>query len=150
MCGAVALRGDWHAYCPAVPRESLSSKSYETAGKGTAVKFLERFWFSCGHCQECHCCPVTEAAENGQLELGPLSKGLPLVVSASAVFLLPLTLAILLAWLFGSGAQLLESVHPALAQAAGAVVGFLAGVGLAKLIVTVVLRMCETTEDPGS
>ena len=108
------------------------------------MKFLERFWFSCNHCHEGHGCPVAEHAdpETGKFEM-PI-QGAPLVGTVFLVFLLPLAVAIVGAslvgrWLVDPSEQSLRLWQPA-----GALVGFLVGVALAKLVFWTCRRYSRT------
>ena len=98
------------------------------------MKFLERFWFGCGHCHGGAGCPVAENVDPETGELRVTVHGPALVGIVILVFIVPLATAIIGAylgglWLSGPTETLLW-----LWQLAGAIVGFLAGVGLARLV----------------
>lgn len=97
------------------------------------MKFLERFWFGCGHCHGPEGCPWVEAAGCTSPDaFGASGRGL--VLCALAVFILPLASAIAGAHLVGRWCVGLADGSIAAGQAAGIVVGFLVGVGVAKVV----------------
>ncbi len=92
------------------------------------MKWLERFWFGCGHCHGADSCPVARAAESDSARGG-------LAGAAVVVFLMPLVFAIVGAWLAGG-----RPVEGTLAvssgwQMVGATVGLAAGVVMARWLV---------------
>lgn len=95
------------------------------------MKFLERFWFGCGHCHTGEGCPINDYVdEHGNLPETP--HGLRLCAIMLLVFILPLLTAI-------GGACLADYVIPPLGepwqdfeQVGGAIVGFFVGVALAR------------------
>jgi hypothetical protein len=98
------------------------------------MRFLERFWSGCGHCHDGRDCPLATDAAPQTFGTREYDHGPALVGAVLLVFILPLATAIggaFLAgrWLAGPAPQLLG-----LWQTGGAIVGFSAGVGLAKLV----------------
>ncbi len=101
------------------------------------MKWLERFWFGCGHCHG-GSCPLADAASES--EASPAGRGAPLAASCLAVFVLPLALAICGAWALGRCAAEFALMPQAAGQALGAVTGLAAGIALAKLMTQWILR----------
>lgn len=101
------------------------------------MRFLERFWFGCGHCHDGRGCPVADQIDPDTGELRGALRGGKLVAVVIMVFLVPLAMAVLGAYLseawWANGSRL----APATWQLLGAVGGFFAGVGLAKLVLWV-------------
>lgn len=99
------------------------------------MKFLERFWFGCGHCHGGEGCPIIDdGCDPTALEKRELGHGLGLVLTVILVFILPLGTAIIGAMLAD---QWIPQAGPALAgtvQIGGSVIGFFVGVGLARLV----------------
>jgi hypothetical protein len=105
--------------------------------------FLERFWLGCGHCHDGRECPLATDAAPRTFGTGEYRHGLGLVGAVLLAFILPLVTAIggaFLAgrWLAGPVQQLLG-----VWQTGGAIVGFVAGVGLAKLVFWVRRRLTD-------
>jgi hypothetical protein len=98
------------------------------------MKFLERFWFGCGHCHDGRGCPVAEHADPNTGEIGFRVPGVSLVGAAVLVFLVPLASAILGAFYAGRLAATEQVGLLGLWQVGGAVVGFLGGVAVAKCV----------------
>jgi divalent metal cation (Fe/Co/Zn/Cd) transporter len=98
------------------------------------MKFLERFWFGCGHCHGGDGCPVMDDIDPEALERHEYGHGPTLVLAVILVFILPLATAIGGAYLAGHySAGPTQSAQP-LWQVAGAVAGFFVGVALARLV----------------
>ncbi len=104
------------------------------------MKFLERFWFGCGHCHTGNGCPVMDNPE--ALERHELTHGGALVGTAVLVFLLPLAAAIGGAFAITRWWSAPTEFLAGLGQAAGAVAGFFVGVGLARLVMWIRQRNC--------
>ncbi|HPM23848.1 MAG TPA: hypothetical protein PLP66_08065 [Phycisphaerae bacterium] len=104
------------------------------------MKMLERFWFGCGHCHSGEGCPFAAEAESGSATPATGEAGLPIPISAGAVFLIPLAGAILGAYVCGelsaAGAATLS-----VWQFAGGAAGFVAGAVLAKLALAGICRL---------
>ena len=121
------------------------------------MKFLERFWYGCGHCHGAEqgdgpaSCPLMQDAQVNRW-LDPegrrFSQGGALVLAATTVFLLPLATAI--GGAFVGGRYLAPASHtPVWAwQAIGMVAGLALGVGLAKLVLWL-LRPRESVSGGG-
>ncbi len=97
------------------------------------MKWLERFWFGCGHCRGVEACPVARAVESAQS--GPAGSGAGLVGAAVVVFLMPLVFAIAGAWLVGGRAAQDSHAVSSGWQFVGAVAGLAAGVVTARWLV---------------
>lgn len=101
------------------------------------MKFLERFWFGCRHCHDGQGCPVADHVDPDTGELRGALRGGKLVAVVVLVFIVPLATAVLGAYLseawWANGSRL----APATWQLLGALGGFFAGVGLAKLVLWV-------------
>ncbi len=97
------------------------------------MKFLERFWRGCGHCHDGRECPLATEFEQRTLGNGEYDHGSALVGAVLLVFILPLATAI--GGAYASGRYLADAEGHSLGwwQAGGAIVGFFAGVGLARL-----------------
>lgn len=98
------------------------------------MRFLERFWFGCGHCHGEGGCPILEEAGLDPAETGEVRRGAPLVGTALLVFILPLITAVIGAYLAGRYGTGATAAWLGYWQVAGAVVGFFAGVGLARFV----------------
>lgn len=111
------------------------------------MKFLERFWFGCGHCHEGHGCPVAEHAdpETGQVNMH--IEGLSIPVAVLLVFVLPPAMAILGAHLVNRWYSELSGSALDWAQCGGAVAGFFFGVVLAQLTVWILRRFASASGD---
>ena len=99
------------------------------------MKWLERFWFGCGHCHGVDACPVARAAESESARSGPASRGAGLVGAAVVVFLMPLVFAIAGAWLAGGRPAGKSFAVSAGWQRAGAAIGLVVGVVTARWLV---------------
>jgi hypothetical protein len=99
------------------------------------MKWLERFWFGCGHCHGVDACPVARAAESESARSGPASRGAGLVGAAVVVFLMPLVFAIAGAWLAGGRPAGKSFAVSAGWQMAGAAIGLVVGVVTARWLV---------------
>lgn len=106
---------------------------------GRLMKMLEKFWFGCGpgHCQQC---PVANAAEQADREPTGFEAGAALVVSALAVFILPVVTAVTGAWLGGTWSAGATNISQSLWQSGGALAGLAVGIGAAKLLVLLMER----------
>jgi hypothetical protein len=108
------------------------------------MPWLERFWFSCEHCRDASC-PMADGSdgEPGRMP-GAGRRGTALVVPAMVVFLLPLLIAI--GGAYGAGYWWAGDSPGSLArwQTAGAVVGGLVGVGMAKSLLGLRRRWVST------
>lgn len=98
------------------------------------MRFLERFWLGCGHCHGGDSCPLAKDIDPEAARKHEYGQGAALVLAVILVFILPLATAIGGAYVVGE-----VLVGPARAgagvwQLAGAVAGFFAGVGLARLV----------------
>ncbi|MBN2445380.1 MAG: hypothetical protein JXO22_01545 [Phycisphaerae bacterium] len=98
------------------------------------MKFLERFWNGCGHCQGEAECPLLQDAAR-TYACNPWFTGRTLVGIAVTIFLVPLAAAIagayLAQWLWSSGTPASDNLW----QSLGLLGGLALGVGLAKLLV---------------
>jgi hypothetical protein len=103
------------------------------------MKMLEKFWFGCGH-SHCRECPVADAAEQTDREPTGFEAGAALVISAVAVFILPIVTAVAGAWLSGAWWGAATRISQSLWQAGGAVVGLAVGIGAAKTLVLLMER----------
>jgi hypothetical protein len=110
------------------------------------VKWLERFWYGCGNCRGGDSCPLVDAADQEAAQRLPWSHGWSLVFAASTVFLLPLTMAMVGAWLGGRYGDRLGLTTLGLRQGLGMLVGLSVGVGVAKLLI----RLARTRSMPDS
>jgi|GEM_PF-2093353 len=98
------------------------------------MKFLERFWRGCGHCRDGRECPFATELEQQTFGRGEYDRGLALVGAVLLVFILPLMSAIGGAYAGGRCLAAAEGRWLGWWQAGGAIVGFFAGVGLARLV----------------
>jgi hypothetical protein len=98
------------------------------------MRFLERFWFGCGHCHGEDGCPLMEGVDPESVGTPDTERGPGLIGAVILVFLVPPATAIGGAYLAGRWWAGSSPASLGLWQAAGAVAGFLAGVGLAKLV----------------
>ncbi len=100
----------------------------------------------CGHCHGPDSCPMADAFRDKKNL--PFSHGKLMVISCVFVFLLPLGLAIATAHLAQASLAQQVAMSPELLQGVGALVGFSAGVVIAKLAVGGLRRwLCHTNED---
>ena len=98
------------------------------------MKFLERFWFGCGHCHGEQSCPLMEGVDPESVGTRDYDHGAALIGAVILVFILPLATAIGGAFLAGNWWAGPSRASLGLWQTIGAVVGFFIGVGLAKLV----------------
>ena len=103
------------------------------------MKMLEKFWFGCGH-SRCHQCPVAEMAEHTERKPTGFEAGAALVVSALAVFIVPIVTAVTGAWLSGAWWAGATALSRSLWQAGGALAGLAVGIGGAKALVVLMER----------
>lgn len=96
------------------------------------MKFLERFWFGCGHCHGDGTCPLLDTTTPLPLAAREFGHGPGLVGAVLLVFILPLAMAIAGAYAAGQWGPGQVVLSLGVRQAAGAVAGFLVGVGVAK------------------
>ena len=87
--------------------------------------------FGCKHCQMKSSCPMSD----GETPLPPEAQGFQLVSSAMVVFLLPLAMAILGAFLAVRWWARSTDASEGTLQAAGMAAGLIVGVVLAKLLI---------------
>lgn len=105
------------------------------------MKFLERFWFGCGHCHDGAGCHVAEAFERQEFEKGPLRGGPPLVGTVLLVFILPLLTAIGAAYVIDGYLTTPSSVIRGWIEFGGGAAGFFVGVGLARFVLWLCRQM---------
>jgi hypothetical protein len=98
------------------------------------MKFLERFWFGCGHCHGGDGCPMVDSVNPETGEPYETVHGPRLIGTVILVFVLPLITAVGGAYLGGIWSADASKYLHSLAEVIGAVGGFLVGVGLAKLV----------------
>ncbi len=101
------------------------------------MKFLEKFWFGCAHCRDGHGCPVADAADPDTGEVALPVRGAALVGVVILVFLVPLALAIVGAYLLGQAGVTVLAVSRTVGQVVGALVGFFGGVGLSQVVLKI-------------
>jgi hypothetical protein len=115
---------------------------------GRRMKMLEKFWFGCGH-SHCQQCPMADAAEATDRERTGFEAGTALVVSALAVFILPIVTAVTGAWLGGTWWADATTVAQYLWQAGGALAGLALGIGAAKALILVMERRRAASDGVG-
>jgi positive regulator of sigma E activity len=93
------------------------------------MRFLERFWFGCGHCHGdgCPLAETTDTATQGDAGHGSV------VAESLAVFILPLVTAL-------AGGWLASRIWPIGGQVLGLLVGAAAGIALACVLVRWLVR----------
>ena len=98
------------------------------------MRFLERFWLGCGHCRDGQGCPLATDADLQSFGTREYDHGLALVGAVLLVFILPLATAI--GGVYATGHYLAGPSGRWLGwwQTCGALAGFFAGVGLARLV----------------
>ena len=101
------------------------------------MKWLERFWFGCGHCHGTDGCPWVQDGIAPDENAG----GARLVLLSMVVFLLPLLTAMVGAYYVGAWQAGAGTVALGWWQALGAVIGFAAGIPIARLLVAVIRRI---------
>lgn len=111
------------------------------------MRFLERFWFGCGHCHDGHGCPVANGGEcdqNADCTAGYTGWRLAAVVAV--VFLLPLVSGIAGAQLAGRWCTNLEQPAGGFWQLVGLLGGFATGVLTARVLVSWMRRLWPLSE----
>lgn len=109
------------------------------------MRFLERFWFGCGHCRgDGHGCPVADSVDPESGEFRLTVRGPALVGTVILVFLVPPVTAIGGAYLAGHSWTGPSQLWLGLVQLGGAVAGFFVGVGLARLVLWTCRRFSAT------
>lgn len=96
------------------------------------MRFLERFWFGCGHCHDGKGCPLAEHVDPQTGEFHTRADGLPIPVAVILVFIVPLVTAIVAAHLAGQWNTKLSGTALGWWQCGGGVAGFFVGVALAR------------------
>jgi hypothetical protein len=99
------------------------------------LKFLERFWFGCGHCHGPDGCPLFDGTEDPPETGARHACAEPVGARAFVVFIVPLATAIAGAYFGGRWLGPGASGAAGWLQAAGGVAGFAIGVLLAKACV---------------
>jgi len=104
------------------------------------LAIFEKSGFGCGRCHPHDTCPMADTNGNGPHDVGPDGQGHGLLISAMAVFLLPLATGI--GGGFVAGKWLAEPSVGSLGrwQAVGMVGGLALGVILARLLLALVQR----------
>jgi len=110
------------------------------------MNFLERFWLGCGHCHGGEGCPLADTFDADGRQKHPYGQGPALVAAVVLVFILPIALALvggLVAnrWVQRSTPELRDWL-----QIGGAIVGFFAGVIIARFIFWV-RRRCTPAKE---
>lgn len=98
------------------------------------MKFLERFWHGCGHCDGEESCPMIRSA-HALYDANPWFRGPRMVLTAVSIFLVPLLAGIVGAYLAQTWWASDAEGSIALWQTVGLLGGVAIGLGLAKLLV---------------
>lgn len=100
---------------------------------GATVAYLEKFWFSCEHCQKGEPCPIIESLDDADTS-SDIYRGARLVLPALLVFVLPLLTGIAGSYLaaYWWARDTIASVDGW--QSAGLIGGLVVGILVAKIV----------------